>query len=72
MLGNTFWKVRAGDYKWQSGSSRYRRLARGQIEYLIASMLVAHHLIMFARDASPAGRTHRIIRYGCARHRPAE
>ena len=29
-----------------------RRLARGQLEYLISSALVAHHLILFARDAS--------------------
>jgi hypothetical protein len=29
-----------------------RRLARGEIEHLIASMMVAHHLIMFARGAS--------------------
>jgi hypothetical protein len=29
-----------------------RRLARGEIEYLISSIMVAHHLILFARDAS--------------------
>src|ERR1700709_1611634 len=53
MLRNIFWKVGVlGDYKWQFWKFALRRLARGQIEYLISSMLVAHHLIMFARDAS--------------------
>ena len=33
-------------------ADRLRRLARGEIEYLISSMMVAHHLIMFARGAS--------------------
>ena len=59
MLRNIFWKVGVlGDYKWQFWKFALRRLARGQIEYLISSMLVAHHLIMFARDAStrPAER----------------
>jgi radical SAM superfamily enzyme YgiQ (UPF0313 family) len=53
MLRNIFWKVGVlGDYKWQFWKFAARRLARGQIEYLISSMLVAHHLIMYARDAS--------------------
>jgi len=53
MLRNIFWKVGVlGDYKWLFWKFALRRLARGQIEYLISSMLVAHHLIMFARDAS--------------------
>jgi radical SAM superfamily enzyme YgiQ (UPF0313 family) len=53
MLRNIFWKVGVlGDYKWHFWKFALRRLARGQIEYLISSMLVAHHLIMFARDAS--------------------
>ncbi|WP_375413799.1 B12-binding domain-containing radical SAM protein [uncultured Bradyrhizobium sp.] len=53
MLRNIFWKVGVlGDYKWQFWKFALRRLARGQIEYLISSILVAHHLIMFARDAS--------------------
>jgi radical SAM superfamily enzyme YgiQ (UPF0313 family) len=53
MLRNIFWKVGVlGDYKWQFWKFALRRLARGQVEYLISSMLVAHHLIMFARDAS--------------------
>jgi radical SAM superfamily enzyme YgiQ (UPF0313 family) len=53
MLRNIFWKVGVlGDYKWVFWKFALRRLARGQIEYLISSILVAHHLIMFARDAS--------------------
>lgn len=53
MLRNIFWKVGVlGDYKWQFWKFALRRLARGQIEYLISSILVAHHLIMYARDAS--------------------
>jgi hypothetical protein len=53
MLRNIFWKVGVlGDYKWHFWKFALRRLARGQIEYLISSILVAHHLIMYARDAS--------------------
>jgi len=36
---------------------------------LISSMLVAHHLIMFARDASRGRQNASNYRYGCARHR---
>jgi radical SAM superfamily enzyme YgiQ (UPF0313 family) len=53
MLRNIFWKVGVlGDYKREFWKFALRRLARGEIEYLISSILVAHHLIMFARDAS--------------------
>jgi radical SAM superfamily enzyme YgiQ (UPF0313 family) len=53
MLRNIFWKVGVlGDYKLEFWKFALRRLARGEIEYLISSILVAHHLIMFARDAS--------------------
>src|ERR1700754_1517819 len=53
MLRNIFWKVGVlGDYKLQFWKFALRRLACGEIEYLISSVLVAHHLIMFARDAS--------------------
>jgi hypothetical protein len=53
MLRNIFWKVGIlGDYKIEFWKFALRRLARGEIEYLISSILVAHHLIMFARDAS--------------------
>jgi radical SAM superfamily enzyme YgiQ (UPF0313 family) len=53
MLRNIFWKVGVlGDYKVEFWKFALRRLARGEIEYLISSILVAHHVIMFARDAS--------------------
>src|SRR6201999_1502628 len=53
MLRNIFWNVGVlGDYKLEFWKFALRRLARGEIEYLISSILVAHHLIMFARDAS--------------------
>jgi hopanoid C-2 methylase len=53
MLRNIFWKVGVlGDYKIQFWKFALRRLARGEIEHLISSILVAHHLINFARDAS--------------------
>jgi radical SAM superfamily enzyme YgiQ (UPF0313 family) len=53
MLRNIFWKVGVlGNYKLVFWKFALRRLARGEIEHLIASILVAHHLIMFARDAS--------------------
>jgi radical SAM superfamily enzyme YgiQ (UPF0313 family) len=53
MLRNIFWKVGVlGDYKLEFWKFALRRMVRGEIEYLIASMMVAHHLIMFARAAS--------------------
>lgn len=53
MLRNIFWKVGVlGDYKRAFWKFAVRRLARGEIEYLISSIMVAHHLINFARDAS--------------------
>jgi hypothetical protein len=53
MLRNIFWKVGVrGDYKRVFWKFALRRLARGEIEYLIGSILVAHHLIVFARSAS--------------------
>jgi len=53
MLRNIFWKVGIlGDYKREFWKFALRRLARGEIEHLIASIMVAHHLINFARDAS--------------------
>ena len=53
MLRNIFWKVGVlGDYKRVFWKFALRRLARGEIEYPISSILVAHHLIMFARSAS--------------------
>jgi radical SAM superfamily enzyme YgiQ (UPF0313 family) len=53
MLRNIFWKVGVlGDYKAAFWKFAMRRLARGEIEYLISSIMVAQHLIMFSRDAS--------------------
>jgi radical SAM superfamily enzyme YgiQ (UPF0313 family) len=53
IMRNIFWKVGVlGDYKIHFWKFALRRLARGEIEYFISSMLVAHHLIMFARAAS--------------------
>src|ERR1700723_1701644 len=53
MLRNIFWKIGVlGDYKIEFWKFALRRLVRGEIEYLISSMMVAHHLIMFARGAS--------------------
>jgi hopanoid C-2 methylase len=53
ILRNIFWKVGIlGDYKVQFWKFALRRLARGEIEYFISSILVAHHLIVFARAAS--------------------
>jgi radical SAM superfamily enzyme YgiQ (UPF0313 family) len=53
MLRNIVWQVGLrGHYRMAFWRFALRRLLRGQIEYLIASTLVAHHLILFARDAS--------------------
>lgn len=53
MLRNIFWKVGVlGDYRREFWAFALRRLARGEIEYLISSIMVAHHLIKFARNAS--------------------
>src|SRR5579864_6049458 len=53
MLRNIFWKVGVlGDYKIEFWKFALRRLARGEIEHFIASMVVAHHLIVYARAAS--------------------
>src|SRR5579864_4427808 len=53
ILRNIFWKVGVlGDYRIEFWKYALRRLARGEIEYLISSMLVAHHLIVFARAAT--------------------
>ncbi len=53
ILSNLFWKVGVrGDYRLVFWGFALRRLIRGQIEPIIAVGLVAHHLIMFARDAT--------------------
>ena len=69
MLRNIFWKVGVlGDYKRVFWKFALRRLARGEIEYLISSILVAHHLIMFSRArVGWAAPTLPIIRCGCGK-----
>ena len=56
MLSRICWHVGVkGDYRrvfWRFAAARF---VRGEIEYFIATMLLAHHLILFAREAS-AGR----------------
>ena len=53
MLRNIFWKVGVlGDYRKVFWKFALRRLRHGDIEGLIGSAMIAHHLIMFARAAS--------------------
>jgi radical SAM superfamily enzyme YgiQ (UPF0313 family) len=53
MLRNIFWQVGVlGSYKRAFWSFALRRLRHGDIEGLIGSVVIAHHLIMFARAAS--------------------
>jgi radical SAM superfamily enzyme YgiQ (UPF0313 family) len=52
ILRNIFWKVGVlGDYRNVFWRFAWRRLRRGDLEGLISSTLMAHHLIMFARAA---------------------
>ncbi|MEJ0092016.1 MAG: B12-binding domain-containing radical SAM protein [Methylocella sp.] len=52
ILAKLFWKVGVrGKYKRAFWSFVLPRLLRGQIEPIMSVGLVAHHLIMFARDA---------------------
>jgi hopanoid C-2 methylase len=52
ILSKLIWKVGVrGQYRRTFWSFALRRLARGQIEPVLSVGLVAHHLIMFARDA---------------------
>jgi len=53
MLRNIFWKVGVlGSYRREFWKFALGRLRRGDIEGLIGSVLIGHHLIMFARAAS--------------------
>jgi radical SAM superfamily enzyme YgiQ (UPF0313 family) len=53
MLRNIFWKVGVlGDYKMAFWKFALRRLRQGDIEGLIGSAMISHHLIKFARAAS--------------------
>jgi hypothetical protein len=53
MLRNIFWKVGVrGDYRKVFWKFAFACLRRGDIEGLISSSLVAHHAIVYAREAS--------------------
>jgi hypothetical protein len=53
VVRNIFWKVGVlGDYKLVFWKFALRRLRQGDIEGLIGSTLIAHHLIEFARLAT--------------------
>jgi len=52
MLRNIFWQVGVrGDYRRVFWKFAWQRLRRGDIEGLISTALVAHHLILFTRGA---------------------
>jgi hopanoid C-2 methylase len=56
-LSRVIWYVGVrGDYRGVFWRFAWRRLRRGQISELIQVGLVAHHLILFAREASSGGR----------------
>jgi hopanoid C-2 methylase len=53
MLTRIIWRVGiVGDYKRVFWKFALPRLVRGDVEALIATALISHHLIMFSRDAS--------------------
>ena len=53
MLRNIFWQVGVlGPYKKVFWKFAFERLRRGDIEGFIGSVLIGHHLIMFAQAAS--------------------
>jgi radical SAM superfamily enzyme YgiQ (UPF0313 family) len=57
MLLRIFWLVGGrGDYRRVFWRFAWARIKRGEIESLIAVSLVAHHLILFAREASSGRR----------------
>jgi radical SAM superfamily enzyme YgiQ (UPF0313 family) len=53
MLARIIWRVGiTGDYKRVFWRFALPRLVRGDVEALIATALISHHLIMFSREAS--------------------
>jgi hypothetical protein len=53
MLRNIFWKVGVlGPYKKVFWKFALRRLSRGDVEGLIGSVMIGHHLVMFSRAAT--------------------
>ena len=58
MLAKIFWHVGVlSDYRRQFWAYAWPRLKSGDIEWVISAGLVAHHLILFARDASGGKQT---------------
>jgi radical SAM superfamily enzyme YgiQ (UPF0313 family) len=57
MLGRILWHVGVrGDYRRVFWKFALARIKRGQLEYLIMVGLIAHHLILFAREAASGRR----------------
>jgi hopanoid C-2 methylase len=57
ILGRILWHVGIkGDYRRVFWPFALRRLLRGEIEHLISITILAHHLILFAREASAGNR----------------
>ena len=53
MLGRVIWTVGlAGDYKWVFWRFALARLVRADLEGLLITALISHHLIVFSREAS--------------------
>jgi hopanoid C-2 methylase len=53
MLGRVIWNVGlVGDYKWVFWRFALARLARADLEGLLITALISHHLIVFSREAS--------------------
>ncbi|ABD87271.1 B12-binding domain-containing radical SAM protein [Rhodopseudomonas palustris] len=52
MIRNIFWQIGVkGDYRRAFWKFAWRRMRRGEFEHFISVMLVAHHLIVYARQA---------------------
>jgi radical SAM superfamily enzyme YgiQ (UPF0313 family) len=57
IVGRLIWRVGVrGDYRHDFWTFAWARLRRGEIEALIMVGLIAHHLILFAREASSGRR----------------
>jgi radical SAM superfamily enzyme YgiQ (UPF0313 family) len=57
ILRRLIWRVGVrGDYRRAFWRFALKRLRRGEIEHLIMAGLIAHHLILFAREASSGRR----------------
>ncbi|NEW87529.1 DUF4070 domain-containing protein [Rhodopseudomonas sp. WA056] len=53
MFRNIVWRIGIkGDYKASFWKFALTRLVRGELEYFLSVMVVAHHLIIYAREAS--------------------